>query len=83
MYVWSKRLTIGVLTAFVLVIAVFLTQGQSGEESVLNKLTTGWSTVDYVGLVLWVFVWMIDADCLQSDLVVIAKIYYFFNTHFS
>lgn len=102
-------------------IAVFLTQGQSGEESVLNKLTIDWITVNYVGLVLWVFVWMIDqtrmrgknawvwllpfllapwhfyhgrfyslppfrrlrADCLQSDLVVIAKIYYCFNTHFS
>ncbi len=28
MYVWSKRLVIGLLAAFVLVLVVFLTQGQ-------------------------------------------------------
>jgi len=66
MYVWSKRLAIGVLTAFVLVLALFLTQGQSGEENVLNKLTTGWIIVNYVGLVLWVFVWMIDQTRMRG-----------------
>ena len=66
MFVWSTRLAIGLLAAFVLVLAVFLTQGQSGEESVLNRLTTGWITVNYVGLVLWVFVWIIDQTRMRG-----------------
>jgi len=66
MYVWSKRLAMGLLAAFVLVLAVFLTQGQSGEESVLNWLTAGWITVNYVGLVLWVFVWIIDQTRMRG-----------------
>ena len=39
MYVWSKRLVIGLLAAFVLVLVVFLTQGQLDEESALNMHT--------------------------------------------
>ena len=66
MFVWSTRLAIGLLAAFVLVLAVFLTQGQSGEESVLNRLTIGWITVNYVGLVLWVFVWIIDQTRMRG-----------------
>ena len=36
MYVWSKRLVIGLLAVFVLALVVFLTQGQQGEASVLK-----------------------------------------------
>ena len=60
MYVWSKRLVIGLLAAFVLMLVVFLTQGQLDEGSALKMHTTRWITLNYVGLVLWVFVWMID-----------------------
>jgi hypothetical protein len=66
MYVWSKRLVISLLAAFVVGFVVFLTQGRPGDESVLNKLTTGWITVNYVGLVLWVFVWMIDQTRMRG-----------------
>ena len=60
MYVWSKRLVIGLLAAFVLVLAVFLTQDQLGEESSLKMHTAWWIILNYAGLVLWIFVWMID-----------------------
>jgi cytochrome bd-type quinol oxidase subunit 2 len=66
MYVWSKRLVIGLLAAFVLVLAVFLTQGQMGEESALTRHTTRWITLNYVGLVLWIFVWMIDQTRMRG-----------------
>jgi hypothetical protein len=36
---------------------VFLTQGQLGGESSLTMHTTRWIILNYVGLVLWVFVW--------------------------
>ena len=51
MYVWSKRLVIGLLAAFVLVLIVFLTQGQLDEESTMKMQTTRWITLNYVGLV--------------------------------
>lgn len=66
MYVWSKRLVIGLLAAFVLMLAVFLTQDQLGEGAALNMHTTWWITLNYVGLVLWVFVWMIDQTRMRG-----------------
>ena len=66
MYVWSKRLVIGLLAAFVLVLVVFLTQGQLDEESTLKIQTTRWITLNYVGLVLWVFVWIIDQTRMRG-----------------
>ena len=66
MYVWSKRLVIGLLAAFVLVLAVFLTQGQLGEESALNIHMTNWIILNYVGLMLWIFVWMIDQTRMRG-----------------
>ena len=66
MYVWSKRLVFGLLAAFVLGLVVFLTQGQLGEESVLNMHLTRWIILNYVGLVLWVFVWMIDQTRMRG-----------------
>ena len=66
MYVWSKRLVFGLVAAFVLVFTVFVTQGQMGEESSLTMYTTCWITLNYVGLVLWVFVWMIDQTRMRG-----------------
>ncbi len=60
MYVWSKRLVIGLLTAFGLLLVLFVIEGQSGGTSGLKMHTTRWLTLNYAGLVLWVFVWMID-----------------------
>ena len=66
MYVWSKRLVIGLLAAFVLMLVVFLTQGPLGEGSVLEMYATSWITLNYVGLVLWIFVWMIDQTRMRG-----------------
>ena len=67
MYVWSKRLVIGLLAVFVLVLAVFLTQGQVGEDERADKVIRhAGSFLNYVGLVLWVFVWMIDQTRMRG-----------------
>lgn len=66
MYVWSKRLVIGLLAAFVLMLVVFLTQGQLNEGTALKMDTTWWITLNYIGLVLWVFVWMIDQTRMRG-----------------
>ncbi|MDE3017919.1 MAG: hypothetical protein KGI53_02775 [Nitrospirota bacterium] len=60
MYIWSKRLVIGLLAAFGLLLILFVVEGQSGGTSTLKMHTTRWITLNYAGLVLWVFVWMID-----------------------
>lgn len=66
MYVWSKRLVIGLLAAFVLALVVFLIQGQQGGASALKIHATSWIILNYVGLVLWVFVWMIDQTRMRG-----------------
>ena len=60
MYVWSKRLVFALLGGFVLMLGVFLVEGAGSETSELKIHTTRWITLNYIGLVLWVFVWMID-----------------------
>ena len=66
MYVWSRRLVIGLLAAFALVLVLFWTEGPMSEESVLKMHTTRWITLNYVGLMLWVFVWMIDQTRMRG-----------------
>ena len=60
MYVWSKRLVIGLLVAFGLLECVFFFMTTGGAESQLHVRTTQWIAVNYVLLVIWIFVWMID-----------------------
>jgi len=60
MYVWSKRLVFGLLTAFTILLAVFLLEGPGGEASTLKVHTTRWIVLNYAGLMIWVFVWMFD-----------------------
>ena len=60
MYVWSKRLVIGLLTAFTILMAVFLTQDGADATSTLKLHTTRWIVLNYAGLLVWVFVWMFD-----------------------
>ncbi|MDH5253973.1 MAG: hypothetical protein OEW25_11660 [Nitrospira sp.] len=60
MYVWSKRLVFALLAGFVLMLGTFLVEGAGSESSALKIHTTRWITLNYIGLVLWVFVWMID-----------------------
>ena len=60
MFVWSKRLVTGLLAGFVLLIGLFLIQGQAESLSGLKIHTTRWMAVNYIGLLIWVFVWMFD-----------------------
>lgn len=60
MYVWSKRLVMGILLGFLVLLGLFLIQGTGEETSVLTVHTTQWITLNYIGLAIWVFVWMID-----------------------
>ena len=69
MYVWSKRLVIGLLAAFVLGLVVFLAQGQLEEQSALNRHMTHWIILNYAGLVPWIFVWMIDQTRMRGKSV--------------
>lgn len=60
MYVWSKRLAIGLIVSFALLLGLFFLQGQGQETSLLQRHTTQWIILNYVGLLIWLFVWMID-----------------------
>lgn len=60
MFVWSKWIVIGLLAAFVILLGLFLIQSTGAAASNLKMHTTRWITLNYVGLVIWVFVWMID-----------------------
>lgn len=60
MYVWSKRLVIGILLGFLALLGLLLIQGTEEEPSALTVQTTQWITLNYIGLAIWVFVWMID-----------------------
>lgn len=60
MFVWSKKLVAVLLGAFVLLLGVFLLQGTPDNASGLKIHTTRWMALNYVGLLVWLFVWMID-----------------------
>jgi uncharacterized membrane protein len=60
MFVWSKRLVATLLGLFVLTLGIFLFDAAPDSASVLRLHTTRWMALNYLGLVAWVFVWMID-----------------------
>ena len=60
MYVWSKRLVIGLLGAFAILLVLFMLEGTAAETSLLKAHTTRWMALNYIGLLIWLFVWMID-----------------------
>ena len=60
MYVWSKRLVIGLLAAFTILMAIFWAQGPETETTALKIHTTRWILLNYAGLVVWIAVWMFD-----------------------
>ena len=60
MYVWSKRLVIGLLAAFVLLEILFWVAAAGGGDSQLHIRTTHWLALNYFLLLLWIFVWMYD-----------------------
>ena len=60
MFVWSKRLVATLLGLFVLMLGVFFLNAAPDSTSGLKIHTTRWMALNYLGLVVWVFVWMID-----------------------
>ena len=60
MYVWSKHLVIGLFVAFVILEGIFVFMTGGAAESQLHVRTTQWITANYILLVIWIFVWMID-----------------------
>jgi len=60
MFVWSKRLVTALLGLFVLMLGVFLLNADPDSTSSLKIHTTRWMALNYLGLIAWVFVWMID-----------------------
>ncbi|HYM89099.1 MAG TPA: hypothetical protein VES92_08275 [Nitrospiraceae bacterium] len=60
MFVWSKRLVAVLLGFFVLMLGVFLLNAAPESTSILKIHTTRWMALNYLGLIVWVFVWMID-----------------------
>lgn len=60
MFVWSKRIVAALLGLFVLMVGVFLLNADLDSTSTLKLHTTGWMALNYLGLIAWVFVWMID-----------------------
>lgn len=60
MFVWSKRLVAGLLGGFMLLLLLFLLEGAPDNSSGLKIHTTRWMALNYAGLIIWVFVWMID-----------------------
>ena len=60
MYVWSKKIVLGLLAAFAVLIVIFLLEGPGAATSHLKSHTTFWITLNYACLVIWLFVWMID-----------------------
>lgn len=60
MYVWSKRLVIGLLIGFTVLLATFFFGAPTTEASALKVHTTRWIILNYVGLMIWIGVWMFD-----------------------
>jgi hypothetical protein len=60
MFVWSKRLVAALLGLFVLMLGVFLLNTASDNTNGLESYITGWMIINYLGLIVWIFVWMID-----------------------
>ena len=60
MFVWSKRLVGTLLGLFVLMLGIFFIKTALDNSSDFTNYTTGWIILNYIGLIVWVFVWMID-----------------------
>jgi hypothetical protein len=66
MFVWSKRLVAALLGLFALTLGIFLLNTAPENTSVLKAYMTGWMAINYLGLIVWVFVWMIDQTRMRG-----------------
>jgi hypothetical protein len=55
------------LGLFVLFLGIFLVHGAPDTVSGLKIHTTRWMALNYAGLVIWVFVWMIDQARMRAQ----------------
>jgi hypothetical protein len=60
MFVWSKKLIAVLLGVFGFLQGLFLLLGSPDSTSGLKIHTIQWITLNSVGLLVWLFVWMID-----------------------
>jgi len=66
---WSKKLAIGLLATFVIFMSASYLTGRGEVGSVLKAHTTTWILVNYVGLVLWLCVWIGDQARMRGQAV--------------
>ena len=66
MFVWSKRLVAALLVFFVLMLGVFFFDTTPDSMSGLKIHTTRWMALNYLGLIVWVFIWMIDQTRMRG-----------------
>jgi hypothetical protein len=71
MFVWSKRLVATLLGLFVLTLGVFFFNADPDSTSGLTLHTTRWMAINYLGLIVWVFVWMIDQARMRGKNVLV------------
>ena len=69
MFVWSKRLVATLLGLFVLLLGICLLNIAPDSTSGLKLHTTRWMALNYLGLIAWVFVWMIDQARMRGKQV--------------
>ena len=60
MYVWNKRIVVTLLVIFFLLEGLFWFTGTGESASELATRTTHWLALNYLLLLVWVFVWMFD-----------------------
>jgi hypothetical protein len=60
MYVWSKQIVLTLLVLFGVLEVVFWLTSTGEETSLLMTRTTHWIALNYILLLVWVFVWMYD-----------------------
>jgi uncharacterized membrane protein len=66
MFVWSKKLVAVLLGLFVVILGGFLLHAAPDNTSALKIHTTRWMALNYIGLMVWVFVWMIDQSRMRA-----------------
>ena len=66
MFVLSKNLIAVLMGSFVFILGAFLIHGSPDSASGLKIHTTRWMALNYTGLVIWIFIWMIDQARMRA-----------------
>jgi hypothetical protein len=57
---WSKKVAIGLLAGFGVGVALFLLPRAVSESPTTPSYMTIWIVLNYVGLLVWLFIWIAD-----------------------